>query len=201
MKNEDISSSSMQRARARATLENRAQPRPEFRSWLLRRFAKGRLSAKDVCLAANAVADCGLQVEDLTCQQLDGGGNYQLTVDRALGLEAWAAKHVYWLQVPKRCARTNARDLYSHPVLLLHERIADIVGLDPAAFAPPAQDRAQLQELPRFRECRLLQEVGWDSCALIGLYTDAAPWSKHEICIAVYWNGVPATTAAVHNNP
>ena len=180
----------MQRARARATLENRAQPRPEFRSWLLRRFAKGRLSAKDVCLAANAVAGCGLQVEDLTCHQLDGGGNYQFTVDRALGLQAWAAKHVYWLQVPKHCARTNARDFYSHPVLLLHERIADIVRLDPAAFAPPAQDRAQLQELPRFRECRLLQEVGWDSCALIGLYTDAAPWSKHESFIAVYWNGV-----------
>ena len=166
----------MQRIRASINLHrDDAEPRSDFRSWLLRRFATGRLSAKDVCLAANAAAGHGLQVDDLTCHWQDGGGNYQQTMDRALGLRAWTAKHVYWLQVPKQCAQTNRRCFVSHPVLLIHERIADIVRLDPAAFAPPNDDRVQLQELPRFRECRLLQEVGWDNCALIGLYTDAAP--------------------------
>ena len=153
----------------------------------MRRYATGQLSAKDVCEAASAVHGHGLGVADLVNSSQR---NHQRTLDRALDLDRFVEENVYYVDVPVYNHRLGARTVRKHPLLLVHERVAAIARADPAAFHVPEESRDGILGLPRIRDCTLLQEHGWPNVALLGMYSDAAPWSRTDSFIALYWNNV-----------
>ena len=162
--------------RAQAARFQRAAP-GAFRAWLLRRYATGQLSAKDVCAAASAVRGHGLGVEDLINSSLT---HDQRVLDQSLHLNEFVEENVYYVDVPVKDHRTGARRVRKHPLLLPHERVAAMARANPTAFHVPEQDRDAILGLPRLRDCTLLQQFGWQHVALLGLYSDAAPWSKPD---------------------
>ncbi len=150
----------------------------DFRQWLLLRYGQGRLSAKHVCTAAWACRNRGLDVDDLALSPLSQTGHFQRKLDEALGINSWVDEHVYWADVPSHDHRTNTRTQLRHPMLLVHERVADEFAEN--VVAPPEAERDELLALPRFRSCPLLRELGWDRLALLGFYIDSAPWSNSD---------------------
>ena len=141
-----------------------------------------------MCTAAWACRNRGLDVDDLALSPLSQTGHFQRKLDEALGINSWVDEHVYWADVPSHDHRTNTRTQLRHPMLLVHERVADEFAEN--AVAPPEAERDELLALPRFRSCPLLRELGWDRLALLGFYIDSAPWSKSDSFYAFYWNGI-----------
>ena len=167
-----------------------ATPVAGFRKWLLVRYGKGKLSAKDVCLAAAECSGRDLDVDDLAIAGDRRGGHYQRKLDNTLGIASWIAESVYWVQVPYHDCRTNLRVFRKHPMLLVHERVSTLFLKDVETFLPPTAEREVLFGLPRFRSCPLLRELGWERLALLGFYIDAYPFTKSDSCYAFYWNGI-----------
>ena len=141
-------------------------------------FAAGQFSTNDVCAAASAVHGHGLEVDDLVSPA--GHGNHQRVLDQALRLNEFVEENLYCVDVPVKDHRTGARRVRQHPLLLVHERVAAIARANPAAFHVPEEDRDDILGLPRFRDCTLLQQHGWQHVTLLGLYSDAAPWSSTD---------------------
>ena len=162
----------------------------EFRKWLLLRYAKGELSAKDVCTAAWALSGQNVDVEDLALSPSSRSGHFERHLTKALQLDVFASTEIYYADIPFHDKAGNRRVLREHGFLLPHERVAAIVGTSPTAFAPPPEDRDAIQQLPRYQRCRLLQELGWARVACLGFYVDAAPYSKRDSFYAFYWNDV-----------
>ena len=155
-----------------------ATPVAGFRKWLLVRYGKGRLSAKDVCLGAAECRGRSLDVDDLAITGDNRGGHYQRKLDDTLGITLWIAEAVYWVQVPYHDHHTNTRVLRKHPMLLVHERVSTLFLKDVETFMPPTAEREVLFGLPRFQSCPLLRELGFARLALLGFYGDVAPFRK-----------------------
>ena len=52
------------------------------------------------------------------------------------------------------------------------------------------EDRERIMQIPKFQRCALLQQLGWEQVAMLGLYIDAAPYTKQDPFYAYYWNSV-----------
>ena len=162
----------------------------EFRQWLLLRYAKGELSAKDVCTAAWALFNKNADTDDLALAPNSRSGHFERHLTKALQLDNFAARDIYFADIPFHDKAGNRRQHREHGFLLPHERVAAIAADDLTAFAPPAEERDAIGQLPRYQGCSLLQDLGWERVACLGFYVDAAPHSKRDSFYAFYWNNV-----------
>ena len=108
-----------------------------MRSWLLERYALGKLSAADVCTCAYACRSCPeLGISDLAVPPLAScSGNYERQMSSALKSPEFQERQLFWSNVPTQ-VKKQGRRLRPHPFLLPHETIHETAGWNINSLVP-----------------------------------------------------------------
>ena len=139
---------------------------PNYRHWLVSRYASTDLTAKQTCLGAwnlGPKAAAELQVSDLAKPPSNQTGSYAPYLHRALGLDEAADKYIFETKIPQHGGKRVGRKLLLHPFLLPHRQIHEFpdncVSSDPEFLRIPMN-------------ARILRQEGQLSMGLARLYVD-----------------------------
>jgi hypothetical protein len=150
-------------------------PLTEMRAWVLEKYARGSLSAKDVCtLAWTARTHPDLGMSDLALSPTETGGHFERRIATALGMPAYEKRQVFFSEVPLQ-AKDHGRIASLHPFLLPHETVAASAVWDRASMVPGAD--AAVLAVPHIASHPVLVEHGPQGCVLAHAYTDSVPYS------------------------
>ena len=103
---------------------------PDFRKWLLLRYANTDLSAKDTCLGAWHLGSSSASqhhVFDLVRSPDAQSGSYAKHLHEAIGLNDAMNNFVFMAKIPQQCGKR--RKWLPHPFLLPHRQIHEFAGV------------------------------------------------------------------------
>lgn len=153
----------------------RQPPMTDLRRWALEKYARGELSAKDLCsLAWSVRSHPALGVADLVLDPESPSGHFERHISYTLGTTALVADHIFFHPVPV-FDKTRGRILEDHPFLLPHERILATVARDEASMV--AAGSPTMLRVGHVQTNPVLMAVGAQRCVLVHGYVDGVPFT------------------------